>query len=57
MAGERYLSVEEVADKYGVHADTVRRWLLKGAVQAIRVGPGERPRVRITEDEAKKLVR
>lgn len=53
------LTVREVADRLAVHPDTVRRWVDKGAVAAVRVGPAgtDKPRVRIAEAEAAKLLR
>lgn len=33
------LSLKEVADRFGVHEDTVRRWLKKGQILGGRVGP------------------
>lgn len=52
------LTVREVAARFGVHEDTIRRWVEKGALDAVRLGPhgpGRKPRVRISEAEARKL--
>jgi excisionase family DNA binding protein len=59
MTRDRLLTVREVADRLAVHPDTVRRWVDKGAVAAVRVGPAgtDKPRVRIAEAEAAKLLR
>jgi excisionase family DNA binding protein len=35
----RRVSVNEVAEYYGVHRRTVLRWLDKGLIKATRVGP------------------
>lgn len=54
---EKLYTVQQIAARFGVHADTVRRWIEIGALKALHVGPGARPRVRIAEAEAAKLVR
>lgn len=35
---KRFLTVEEVADMFGVHPVTVRRWIEAGHIQAVRPG-------------------
>jgi excisionase family DNA binding protein len=55
---ERYWTVRELAARLRVHEDTVRRWVDKGVCGVVRLGPhgpGKKPRVRITEAEARKL--
>lgn len=32
------MSISEVADIYGVHPTTVRRWIMEGRIEAQRVG-------------------
>ncbi len=32
-------SVAEIADEYGVHPRTVRRWLAEGRISGHRIGP------------------
>lgn len=46
-------TVKEVADAWAVHIDTVRRYIKKGALQAIYVGP--RKRVRIAQSELRRF--
>lgn len=45
-----YLTVAEVAARYAVSADTVRRWIKQGEVEAINVGQGKRPTYRIASE-------
>lgn len=42
---DRLLSVSEVADRLGVSYETVRRWIRKGALEALTVGPTKTLRV------------
>ena len=35
----RYLSVQQAAERVGVHPKTVRRWIAAGHLTAYRVGP------------------
>lgn len=44
----------EVAARCRIHVETMRRWIRKGAVAAVRVGPRV---LRIRESEAQKLLR
>lgn len=37
---DELLTVEEVSKKLGVAPNTVREWVRKGALRALRVGPG-----------------
>lgn len=46
----RMLTCREVADLYGVSYVTVKRWVAKGLIGVVRVGPFRA--VRITEEEA-----
>lgn len=48
----RLLSCKDVADRYGVTVETVRRWARKGIIEVVLVGPTKR--IRITEQEASK---
>lgn len=36
---EKLYSIREVAEMLSVHPNTVREWVEKGAIKAIRVGP------------------
>lgn len=45
------MTVAEVAALYGVHDVTIRRWIAKGLMGIVRVGPGGRV-IRITRVEA-----
>jgi DNA-binding transcriptional MerR regulator len=46
---QRWLSVAELAAKYGVLPGTARRWVRKGRVTAIRVPPVPRGRIYIAD--------
>jgi excisionase family DNA binding protein len=41
----RKLKVSEYAEREGVSIRTVRRWIEKGAIDIVRVGPSRRIRV------------
>ena len=45
----------EVAKKYGVSPDTVRRWIKGDALSAVNVGKGTRPRYRVSADALKEF--
>jgi excisionase family DNA binding protein len=47
--GERMFTATEVAKQLRVRADTVRRWIRQGQLQAIRLGPRAGYRVSSTE--------
>lgn len=38
-ADQRLLTITEAADRLSVSYETLRRWIEKGAVAAVRVGP------------------
>lgn len=38
MADERWFTVAEVAEKLGLHAETVRLWLRQGRIRGLRFG-------------------
>lgn len=40
QSGDRgsFVSISEVAEIYGVHPTTVRRWIMEGRIEAQRVG-------------------
>jgi excisionase family DNA binding protein len=50
MAGEQWLTVEQVAQRLQVHAETVRRWLRAGRLKGLRLG-GTKLGYRISERE------
>lgn len=45
----------QVAKKYGVSPDTVRRWIKEDALSVVDVGKGARPRYRVSADSLKKF--
>ncbi|MFH1405272.1 MAG: helix-turn-helix domain-containing protein [Patescibacteria group bacterium] len=47
----KLLSVNEVAELFGVHPETVRRWDNDGKLKAIRVGEGGHRKFRREEVE------
>jgi len=42
---EPLYSIREVAERLNVHYETVRRWIEKGALEAVRIGPNGTIRV------------
>ena len=36
---DELLTVSEAADRYKVHADTIRTWVRKGVIACVRIGP------------------
>lgn len=34
-----YLSIAEAAEKFGIHPETLRGWVRKGAIAHVRLGP------------------
>ena len=50
------LSPPEVAQRYGVSPDTVRRWIAAGQLPAVNVGQGQRrPRYRVSAEGLKEF--
>lgn len=49
---DRLLKLEEVAERLGVHRDTVRHWVYKGLIPAIRLPGNAGRRIRESELEA-----
>jgi excisionase family DNA binding protein len=49
MADEPLLTVDEVATRLRVHAETIRRWIRAGTLRAISLGP--RAGFRIAESD------
>jgi excisionase family DNA binding protein len=37
--GQSYLTVAQAAERLGVHASTIRRWIAAGILRAYRLGP------------------
>lgn len=46
------LSVKEIAKKFGVHEQTVYRWIYNGKLKAIKVGGS----LRVTKEQLKEFV-
>lgn len=42
----RYLTIHEVARRYQLHPETVRRWIIEGRLPAIKLAGGSAWRVR-----------
>jgi len=47
-AREELLTVRELASIFDVSEDAIYSWIRKGAMPAVRVGPHQRVRVRVT---------
>ena len=63
MNSEKWLSVKEVAAKLGVSVDTVRRWIRRGWIKALKF-PAQAKRThrrfevfRISDDELGRFIR
>ncbi|WP_338040102.1 helix-turn-helix domain-containing protein [Nocardia huaxiensis] len=52
-SGSTYMRMEEVAELFGVHKDTVRRWISQGRLTGYMVGPNT---IRVRRDEAMALL-
>lgn len=48
---ESLLTVDEAANRAQVHPQTIRRWIKKGELPAIRLGDGPTARFRIRQEE------
>ncbi len=57
---ETFLTVSEAADRYHIAVDTLYRWIHKGVIGHVRVGPrhnsGKRRYIRIIESELAEVV-
>lgn len=51
------VTLSEAARELGVDYETVRRWVRKGAVPALEVGPAGSTSLRIARDELERLKR
>jgi excisionase family DNA binding protein len=49
--GDRFLSVNHIADKLDLSPKSVYRLVYGGHLKAVPVGTGKRPRIRIAESE------
>jgi len=47
----KYLSVQDVAKLLRVHEETVRRWIYKGQIPAVRLGKNRRAPYRIKRED------
>jgi excisionase family DNA binding protein len=45
------LTVQQVKEKLSVNEQTVYKWIREGKLKATKFGGGERPRVRISEEQ------
>lgn len=46
-----YYTIDEFAAKLRIHHNTVRRWIKNGNIQAIKIGPKNKPTYRIDKTE------
>ena len=49
-----YISVAEAAQRVGVNPQTIRRWIAKGYIDAVRVGPRI---IRVREIDVELMIR
>ena len=54
MTADRLYSISDVAMRIGVSYETLRRWIEKGAVEAVRVGP--EGTIRLREETVQTLI-
>lgn len=54
---EQLLTVEEAAQWINVHPQTIRRWIIKGELKAMRLGQGRTARFRIAEEDFKNFLK
>ena len=54
-ANAKRLTPPQVAERYGVSPDTVRRWITNGDLLATDVSKGGRPRYRVSADDLKEF--
>lgn len=54
-ANTKRLTPPQVAERYGVSPDTVRRWITNGDLPATDVGKGGRPRYKVSADNLKEF--
>ncbi len=55
MPEQKLLTVQEVADRLGVHPDTIRQWIRNGELGAIDLGG--RAGYRIREQDLERFIR
>jgi excisionase family DNA binding protein len=48
-AARPYWTIRELADRYRLHPETIRRWIAKGAIKSVRLGDGPKPRIRVRD--------
>ncbi len=51
-----YLTAAQVAERFNVQPDTVRRWINLKLLKAINISTGKRPTYRILAEDVDKLV-
>lgn len=52
----KFLTREEVAKYFRVHARTVERWLKNGSLRGYKLGKGKTALWRVSEDDVKKFL-
>lgn len=52
----RLLTPAQVGKHFGVHEDTVRRWVAAGKLRAVDIGTTKYPRLRIREDDLTQFI-
>ena len=52
---KEFYTVQEFAQKFSIHPETIRKSIKNGRIQAIRVGIGKRTPFRIPHDEVQRL--
>lgn len=56
MAATQLYSTEEAGEILGVTSVTVRRWVNQGRIRVVEISTGNRPKLRIREDDLQKFI-
>jgi len=52
---KEYYSVEEFANRFSIHPETIRKAIKAGRIQAVRIGIGKRSPYRISRHEIDRI--
>lgn len=57
MSTESVVRAEDIARRWDLHPNTVRRWAKEGRIPSIRLGGGPRPTVRFDPTEVERALK